>query len=395
MPGLACEPEPLTEIRSIAFWSRLFYDLCENGRGARFLIVFTWFILRPLQARLSLPAHDADQSSVKRILVATIFDTCENGRMMPLLIVAKGFIIRPVRASRHCPLVKSTIVRRGAIRSRPSSGAWNSRCSRMLAEVRGDLVEFHAGRVVRGSTWSRGRPESAASHSGRDHSATHERMVRRHPCALSPNDLFSDRSELGSGALPSRPEFAKRQSGRNRIEIRSKPFGIRRTLPTPLRSPRLAMPRLVGEPEPLTGIRSIAFWSRLFYDTCENGRMMPLLIAAKGFIIRPVRASRRCPLVRPTIARPVAIQSRPSRGAWNSCRARIPAEVRGDLWLNAVPDGSAAVPLGRGADRNPQHRILVATILRRMREWSDGAPPRCRQTICSLTGPSPCGIACS
>ena len=61
---------------------------------------------------------------------------------------------------------------------------------------------------------------------------------------------------------------------------------------------------------------------------------------------------------------------------------------------NAVPDRPSAVPLVSGVDRNPQHRILVATILRRVREWSDGAPPRCCQMIWSLTGPSPCGIAC-
>ena len=149
---------------------------------------------------------------------------------------------------RHCALARSTIVRRVAIRLRPSSGAWNSRGARMPAEARGDLVEFRTRRVVRSSIRSRSRPESAASHSGRDHFSMGTKTVEQCSFPLSPADLSADQ-----------------------------------------RFPRVACSRC----RPKFGLSH--FWSRLFYDTCENGRMMPLLIVAKGFIIRPVRASVTLP----------------------------------------------------------------------------------------------------
>ena len=78
------------------------------------------------------------------------------------------------------------------------------------------------------------------------------------------------------------------------------------------------------------------------------------------------------PLAEPTIVRAVAIRSRPFSGPWNSGCARILAEVRRDL-VEFHAEQAVRSPHARRADRNPQHRILVATILRRMREWSDGA----------------------
>ena len=97
---------------------------------------------------------------------------------------------------RRCVLVRPTIARPVAIRSRPSSSAWRSGCTMMLARALRGLVECRAGRAVRSSTRSRSRPESAASHSGRGHSATHERMVGKRTLSLFSRDSFADRSKL-------------------------------------------------------------------------------------------------------------------------------------------------------------------------------------------------------
>ena len=143
-----------------------------------------------------------------------------------------------------------------------------------------------------------------------------------------------------------------------------------------------------------TKVRSTAFWSRLFYDTCENGRVILFLIVSKGFIFRLVRASPApaCEADhRPSRRNPVETIQRRVEVRLHQDTCPSPAGARS----NAAQDRPSAVPPGRGADRNPQHRILVAAILRRVREWSDGAPPPCRQTIWSLTRPGPCGIACS
>lgn len=141
----------------------------------------------------------------------------------------------------------------------------------------------------------------------------------------------------------------------------------------------------------LTGIRSTAFWSRPFCDTYENGRRTPFLIVAKGLIFRPVWASPalpacevdHCPFRRNSVeAIPRYVEVQPHHDA---CRS--PALT----WSTAVPDGSAAVPLGCGADRNLQHRILVATILRHIRKWAENAFPHCCQRMHLLTGSSfPC-----
>ena len=49
-------------------------------------------------------------------------------------------------------------------------------------------------------------------------------------------------------------------------------------------------------------------------------------------------------------------------------------------------------PHGRGADRNLQHRIMVVTILRRIRNWSATATPLCCQRIYLPTIISPAAI---
>ena len=54
------------------------------------------------------------------------------------------------------------------------------------------FVERPVGLAVRNSAWSRSRPESAASQNGRDHSATHEKLVGYHRFALFLKDIFAD-----------------------------------------------------------------------------------------------------------------------------------------------------------------------------------------------------------
>ena len=82
----------------------------------------------------------------------------------------------------------------------------------------------------------------------------------------------------------------------------------------------------------------------------------------------------------PTIISPAAIWSHPFCDSWKFNRdwslAWLPRALS-----NAKFDRPSEVPHGREADRNPQHRTMVATFLRCRRKWSGIATPLCCQRI--------------
>ena len=214
------------------------------------------------------------------------------------------------------------------------------------------FVERPVGLDVRSSAWSLSQPKYAASQNSRDFSATHKKMVGDHRAALLPKDSPADRPEL------SRHPLLVRSTGLDQAQL-DRDRHASRGIPVP--SGYCASPRqfcrtrcrkggpkfpMVAKP---TGIRSTAeCHDRFAIDTKMVGDCRSALLPRNYF---------------PTIIRPAAIWSHPFCDTWNigrdGCLALFPR-----ILSNVMLDRPSTVPDGSGADRNPQHRILVVTVLR-------------------------------